>query len=564
MHPNRSNRHDELVVRARGAEVLGLASVNRDLAFTHAERAALGIEALLPSRVMTLDEQVAHARAQVMALPRPIDRYVALSELEARNAVLFYAVLAAHVEEMLPLVYTPTVGEACQRWSEIARRPRGVWITPDHAGRVREVLGSAKRGRVRLAVMTDNERILGLGDLGVGGMCIPVGKLAIYTVAGGIHPSEVLPISLDVGTDNAALLADPGYVGWRGKRLRGAAYDALVDETVEALRALYPGMLLQFEDFKKGNAVAILERYRERTLSFNDDIEGTAAVGLAGVLAAARKTGIPMREQRVVILGAGAAGIGIAKLIRRELAAQGLSGDALVRAIAVLDSKGMLVEGRAIDDAFKVPFAWPRALVREAGMDPDGTLDLGHVVRALSPTALIGTSGQPGAFAEDVVRTMAERTSMPAIFPLSNPNSASEADPRCLVEWTDGNAVVASGSPFPDVDHRGALKRIAQANNVWIFPGVGAGALAAEASRVTEGMFVAAAHALADAVTDADLADGALFPQLPRLAEIAVRVARSVARAAVADGVSKVPVDELDARIEAERWAPRYPALRIE
>lgn len=566
--PTASSFHPTLVVRARGRAVLQEPLTCRDDAFTHAERAALGLEGLLPDRVSTLEEQVARAYAQITSVEDPLQRYLWLAELESRNTVLFYALLTAHVEEMMPLVYTPTVGAACERWSDVACRPRGLWITPSHRGRIRSVLGAGPAGGpdadVKLVVLTDGERILGLGDLGAGGMGIPIGKLALYCLGAGFHPAEVLPITLDVGTDRAELRESATYVGVRAPRLRGNEYLSLLDELVEALFARYPRVLLQFEDFKKENAITILERYRSERLCFNDDIEGTAAVAVAGVVAASRKTGVPMKDQRIVILGAGAAGSGIATLLRAELAMNaGLSADALVRAVAVLDSKGLLVEGRRYDESYKEKLAWPERLVREVGLDPAGDLSLLACVRAIGPTALVGTSGQANVFSEDVVRAMAERTSMPAIFPLSNPNSASEADPRYLVEWCDGNAVIATGSPFPSVDHEGKTLRVAQGNNVWIFPGVGLGVLAAEATRLNESLFAAAAKALAEAVEPADLAEGALYPRLTRLREVTLDVARGVARAAVKAGLAPRRTDrELDERIEAMRWTPRYPTLR--
>jgi malate dehydrogenase (oxaloacetate-decarboxylating) len=556
---------DSFSTSLRGRDLLASPLFNRDLAFTVDERRALGIEALLPPAVQTLEEQVSIARAQVLAPQRPLDRFVALAELEARNLTLYYRLLLDHVEEMLPLVYTPTVGEACERYSQIFRRPRGVWITPEHRGRIADVLASSAASRdVRLIVVTDNERILGLGDLGAGGMGIPVGKLALYIVGAGLHPAQVLPISLDVGTDNARLRDDPAYVGVRARRLRGPIYDEMIDELVEGVKAKFPAALLQFEDFKKANALEILARHRDRLLCFNDDIEGTAAVSVAGVIAASRKSGIPMRDQRIVILGAGAAGIGIARLLKRELAEQGLSGDALVRALAVLDSRGLLVEGRAMDEAYKEELAWPRELARTEGLDPDARNDLITVIEALAPTALIGTSGQPKVFDEVIVRAMAARAAMPAIFPLSNPNSASEADPADLVAWTDGRALIATGSPFAPVTWSGRTIRHAQGNNVWIFPGVGLGALASSAKRLTDSMFTAAAHALAGSVLPNELDEGLLYPRIPRLREVTLEVAVAVARAAVKAEVAP-PADEIElrARVARMQWTPRYPAIAL-
>lgn len=555
--------HDTQTIRARGSDVLRDPFLNRDDGFTHEERDRLQISGLLPDRVRTLSEQVEHALGQLRAEPTPLSRYLFLADLESRNQVLYYRLLCDHVEEVMPIVYTPTVGLACEKWSATMRRPRGLWITPRHRGRIKNVL-EALGGDIRLVVLTDGERILGLGDLGAGGMGIPVGKLALYCAAAGFHPQQVLPITLDIGTDRKEMLEDPSYCGVRERRLRGEGYDSLVEELVTALYAVHPKVLLQFEDFKKENALTLLARYRERVLCFNDDIEGTAAVALAGVMAAARKTGTPMKDQRVVILGAGAAGTGIARLLRTELIAHGVSGDALLRAVAVLDSKGLLVEGRKFDEAYKSALAWPRAMVEAHGLSPDGDLGLLSVVRAIGPTALVGTSGQPGVFDRQVVQAMAEKVAMPAIFPLSNPNSSAEVEPRYVVEWTEGRAVVATGSPFAPVEHAGKTHRVAQGNNVWIFPGVGLGALAAESKRVTDEMFVAAAHALADEVESHDLEEGALYPRLRRLRDVSAKVALAVARTVVKNELGPHRSDaELSARIEQLVWDPSYPRLTI-
>jgi malate dehydrogenase (oxaloacetate-decarboxylating) len=553
---------DYLDVPHRGSALLAHNMYNRGTAFTGEERSTLGLLGLLPNQVRTLEEQAKGAYAKVTSGPTALARYVALAELEARNAVLFYRVLLDHLEELLPVVYTPTVGEACQQYSHIFRRGRGLWITPDHAGHIERVLRNAPYEDVRLIVVTDNERILGLGDQGAGGMGIPVGKLALYTVGAGIHPTQTLPISLDVGTDNQALLDDPFYVGWRGARLRGEKYDALVEEFVEGVKTVFPDALLQWEDFKKGNAFRLLDRYRDRLLSFNDDIEGTAGVALAGVVAAARISGVPMEKQRVVMVGAGAAGIGIARLLRTELRGLGVDGEALSRAIAVLDSRGLLIRtGDATD--YKDEFAWTAEMARSFKLDPSRPIDLSAVVKAVSPTVLIGTSGQPGTFTEDVVRAMAVRTDRPAIFPFSNPNSKAEAHPRDIVEWTDGRALIASGSPFAAVEHKGRRIQIAQGNNVYVFPGVGLGALAARAHKVVESMFTAAAHAIGEQVSDDAIERGELYPPLGDLRKISRAVAIAVAKHAVQIGVAPhADAAELEKRIDAMTWTPRYPEIR--
>lgn len=549
----------------RGPLLLAHNMYNRGTAFSLEEREALDIAGLLPSRVRTIEEQAQRAYTQIAELGSgPLERYVALAELESRNAILFYRVLLDHLEELLPIVYTPTVGEACQRYSHIFRRGRGLWITPDHRGRIARVLRNAPYEDVRLIVVTDNERILGLGDQGAGGMGIPVGKLALYTVGAGIHPTQTLPISLDVGTDNEALLADPHYVGWRGRRLRGEPYDALVEEFVEAVKEVFPNALLQWEDFKKDNALRLLDRYRDRLLSFNDDIQGTAGIALAGIVAASRISGIPMERQRVVVMGAGAAGIGIARLLRAELKRLGVGGDDLVRAIAVLDSRGLLVGGRGGELGYKAELAWPAELAAAEGLDPEGDRGLLACVRALSPTVLIGTSGQPNTFTEAIVRAMAERCERPAIFPFSNPNSKSEAHPRDIVRWTDGRALIATGSPFDPVEYEGRTIHVAQGNNVYVFPGVGLGALASGATRIVEPMFAVAAHAIGELVSDEAIARGELYPPLRELRTISRAVAMAVGLHAMDAGVApRISREELAARIDAMMWTPRYPRIRL-
>lgn len=483
-----------------------------------------------------------------------------LSALHDRNEHLFYRVLLDHLEEFLPVVYTPTVGRVCQEYSHLFRRPRGLWITPAHRGRIFEALGSAPYEDVRLIVVTDNERILGLGDQGAGGMGIPIGKLALYTVAAGIHPAQTLPISLDVGTDNQQLLDDPLYLGWPHRRLRGPDYDSLVDEFVHAVKRRFSRVLLQWEDFKKQNAFNLLDRYRKMICSFNDDIQGTAAVALAGILAACRAVGTDLAHQRVVILGAGAAGIGIARQVRDAMCHAGVQGDALIRAIALLDSGGLLIEGRPLREPSKQEFAWPAPLAEELGFSPQHAGDLMTVVQAMRPTVLIGASGNPGVFTEPVVRAMASQAPRPVIFPFSNPTSKSEATPADLIRWTDGRALVATGSPFDPVLHQGQAHRIGQGNNVFIFPGVGLGVMIAEAREVTEKMFTVAAQVLADSVAQDDLDAGALFPRVSRLRQISARIAVTVAQEARNAELGKALSDEqITAAVADAMWEPQYP-----
>ncbi|MCO5168676.1 MAG: NAD-dependent malic enzyme [Planctomycetes bacterium] len=547
-------------VPVRGPALLSHSMFNKGTAFTLEERAAFGLEGLLPREVNTIEVQLARVHQNITRKPEPLERYVGLAALHDRNEVLFYRLLLEHMEEMLPIVYTPTVGLACQRYSHIFRRARGLWITPEDQGRVEQVLGNAPFDDVRLIVVTDNERILGLGDQGAGGMGIPVGKLALYTVAAGIHPTQTLPISLDVGTDNQALLDDPLYLGWRRRRLRGAEYDAFVDEFVQAVQRRFPRALLQWEDFKKGNAFRLLDRYRTTLPSFNDDIQGTAGVTLAAFYAGARATGVRPQEHRFVILGAGAAGIGIAWQLRAALERDGLSGEALTRAIILTDSKGLLVDDGKVDEEHKKPFAWPVPMVEALGL-MDRRDDLVAIIEAVKPTVLIGTTGTPGMFDERVVRTMAKHAARPMIFPLSNPTDLAEGKPAEIVPWSDGRALVATGSPFAPVTHEGRTLVVSQANNAYVFPGLGLGVLVAQAREVTDAMFTVAAKALAELVTPDDLAKGALLPAVDELRRVSRGVAIAVAQEAMASGLARRPLEPGDVpqAVDDAMWFPDYP-----
>lgn len=553
--------HFETKVAYRGAHLLSQPMYNKGSAFTREERRAFGLEGLLPYEVNTIEQQAERVYENLARKSDPLERYISLAALEDRNEHLFHHVLGEHIEEFLPIVYTPTVGRACQEFSHIFRRARGLWITPGHRGRIHEVLGNAPFADVRLIVVTDNERILGLGDQGAGGMGIPIGKVAVYTAAAGIHPSQTLPVSLDVGTDNEALLADNLYLGWRHRRLRGPEYDAIVDEFVGAVRRRFPRALLQWEDFKKQNAFNLLDRYKKALPSFNDDIQGTGASALAGILAASRVTGSPLAAQRVVILGAGAAGIGMARQIRDALEGAGLEGDDLVRALGLVDVGGLLArDGQHLDD-YQLPFAWPASLANACGLEPGQGLEA--VVRALRPTVLIGACGQPAAFTRATVEAMASHVERPVIFPLSNPTSQSEATPADLIAWTEGRAIVAAGSPFDPVTYGGRALRVGQCNNAFIFPGIGLGALVAEAREVSDAMFRVAAECLADQVSPEDLVTGALYPPIRDLHRVATHIAAAVAREARDSGLG-LPLDDaaIASAVAAAQWEPRYPCLQ--
>ncbi len=541
----------------RGARLLQEPMFNKGTAFTEEERQAFGLRGLVPDGVSTLKEQEARAYANIMKKEDPLERYIGVMSLQDRNEHLFYRLLLDHLEEMLPIVYTPTVGLACQEYSHIFRRARGLWITPSHRGSIHEVLGHAPFDDVRLIVVTDNERILGLGDQGAGGMGIPIGKLALYTAAAGIHPSRTLPVSLDVGTDNQALLDDPLYIGFRQKRLRGPEYDSLVEEFVQAVKSRFPRALLQWEDFKKVTAFKLLERYQKVLPSFNDDIQGTAAVAVAGMMAGVRVSGIPLKDQRAVILGAGAAGVGIARLIRTALISAGMPKDRARERIAVLDSHGLVVDDAPLD-AHKQEFAWTAAMAAGLGM-PKGRRDLETVVRVMKPTVLIGTSGEPGTFTEGAIRAMGEAVDRPVIFPMSNPTSKTEAHPEDILEWTNGRALVATGSPFDPVTRGSRTFRIGQGNNAFIFPGMGLGALIAQVPEVTDEMFASAALALAHSVTDEDIASGSLFPRGRELRLVAARVAAAVVKTARDQGLGRVVKDEgIDTLVKNAMWEPQY------
>lgn len=541
-----------------GPTLLSNRLLNKDFAFSADEREAFGLRGLLPDRVMTIEEQVRLELERLHRKDDPLEQYIGLAALQDRNATLFYRVLAENLEELLPIVYTPTVGRACQEFSHILRRTRGAWITPADRERVPEILRNAPYDDVRLIVVTDNERILGLGDLGAGGMAIPIGKLALYTGACGIHPAVTLPVSLDVGTDNPALLEDPLYIGHREPRLRGAEYDALVDAFVRGVQEVWPGCVIQWEDFKHYNALRILDRYRDVVPSFNDDVQGTAATVLAGVLAGLRRLGQPLAAQRIVLVGAGAAGIGIGRLLRAAMREEGVTDAEIGRRLILVDSRG-LVHGARVDlDETKRSLAVTPETALAHGLDLAAASTLADVVERVRPTILVGTTGVAGSFSEAVVRAMARDCARPMILPLSNPTANTEARPADLLAWTDGRAIVATGSPFTPVVHDGVRHEIGQANNVYVFPGVGLGAIVSGARSVSDAMILVAARTLAGAVTDDRLATGALYPPISTLREVSRDVAIAVAREAVSSGIASADPDAIAADVDAAMWWPEY------
>jgi malate dehydrogenase (oxaloacetate-decarboxylating) len=544
-----------------GQDLLFDALKTKGTAFTHAERREFGLLGLLPTAEKTLDQQVEHCWNEFSTRREGLDKHIYLRALQDRNETLFYRVLRDHIAETMPIVYTPTVGEACQRFSEIYRRPRGLFVSYPDRAELREVLRNRPRGRrdVDVIVVTDGQRILGLGDQGIGGMGIPIGKLSLYTLIGGIDPARTLPIVLDVGTDNVELLEDPQYLGWRHRRIGDDEYYAFIDEFVAAVREELPDVLLQWEDFATAHALPILERYRDKLLTFNDDIQGTAAVALGALHGAAKVAGRPLSQQQVVMLGAGSAGIGVLDMVQREMVAQGLSEQDALSQIWVVDVNGLLTDDRTDLSAEQRRFAQPVA--RTAGWGLAGPAQLADVVHHVDVGVLLGLSTAAGAFNEEIVRELAGKTERPIIFPLSNPTSRAEAHPAELDAWTDGRALIATGSPFAPIHRDGVERPIAQCNNVYIFPAMGLAVTAAQATRVTDEMMRVAAATLGDASPALVDANAPLLPAWTDVPDVAVRIAHAVGLQAVADGVApQRTAEQLSERITQVRWIPEYPS----
>ena len=546
-----------------GADLLNRPTLNKGTAFTEDERSLFRLHGLLPPHVGTLEEQMSRRLKVLRSFETDFERYAFLRELQDTNETLLHALLVRHLEEMLPLVYTPTVGEGCQRFSEIWQKPRGLFLSYPNKNRIREILNYPRFDKVRVIVVSDGERILGLGDQGAGGMGIPIGKLSLYTACAGIHPEQTLPILLDVGTNNKERLADPLYIGWRHERVTGAEYDDFIEAFVSAVAERWPHVLLQWEDFAGANAGRLLARYRDRLCTFNDDIQGTAAVATGTLLSAINVTGMKLTEQRIAFVGAGSAGCGIASLLLQAMIDAGASEAEARRCFSAVDRNGMLVEGMADITLAQQPFVQKREAVAAWKLQSPGTISLLDVVANAKPTVLIGVSGQAGAFNEAVVREMARNVNRPVIFPLSNPTSRSEATPEQIMTWTDGRALIGTGSPFPPVQWNGREMKIDQTNNSYIFPGVGLGIIASGARRVTDTMFMAAAKALAGLSPTLTDKTARLLPPVGQLRSVSETIATAVALQAQADGVAdRCDESTLRNNIRACIWEPCYHPYR--
>lgn len=532
--------------------------LNKGTAFTEQERRDFGLLGLLPPHVDTLAEQVERAYEAFSEFQLDIDKHIFLRQLQDENETLFYRLLLEHITEMMPIVYTPVVGLACQRFSHIYRRARGIFISYPERDSMDAIFENIKQD-VDVIVVTDGERILGLGDQGVGGMGIPIGKLSLYTLCGGIDPAKTLPIVLDLGTNNQERLDDPRYIGWRENRIKGDEYDAFIAQFVAAVKKRFPSVLLQWEDFASVDAERIIDKYRDDLCTFNDDIQGTAAVTTGTILAAIAASGGELKDQRIVMLGAGSAGVGICLQLKQAMLLSGMSEAEARSHFYVIDRDGLLHSGRSDLDELHQQLAQSTENLKEWDCETSGSISFADVVRNGRPGVLIGATGQTGAFSEEIIREMAKHTERPVIFPLSNPTSRAEATPADLLEWTDGKAVIATGSPFDAVDYQGVTHTIAQCNNSYIFPAMGLGILASRARRVTDSMFMAAAIALKETSPALEDPNASLLPSLTKIREVGRHIASAVVVAAIEAGVAdSLSAEEIDQRIEETMWKPEY------
>lgn len=532
--------------------------LNKGMAFTNLERETFGLLGLLPPHEATLSSQQQRSYDALKSKSTDIEKYIYLRDLQDSNETLFYSLVSAHIEELMPIVYTPIVGLGCQQFSHIYRRPRGLFISYPDKDRIDKVFENSRFNHVKVIVVSDGERILGLGDQGTGGMGIPIGKLALYTACAGIHPAATLPILLDVGTNNPDLQKDPLYIGWHSERVRGKEYDEFIDAFIKAVKKRFPHILLQWEDFAQQNANPILERYRNELCTFNDDIQGTAAVAAGTLFSAIRVTKTPLRDQRIAVVGAGSAGCGISNLIMQAMIEDGLSKDEARQRFYLIDRYGLLVENTPNLQVFQQPFVQPLNKIAEWHCENPNQVSLNDVIKNVHPTLLIGVSGQPGIFTEEIVREMASHVERPIIFPLSNPTSRCEATPTELQRWTGGRAIIGTGSPFNAIMKNGAPFRVDQTNNAYIFPGMGLGLIAVQSRRVTDNMFMAAAKALADCSPAIHSPDANLLPPLTDIRNVSLAVAVAVAKEAIRSGLAEKPKEGVAEYIQNMMWTPAY------
>ncbi len=549
---------EPLYIRHSGPALLETPLLNKGSAFSREERIDFNLTGLLPPRYETISEQLDRAYRQYSSYHEAIDKHIYLRGIQDNNETLFYALVSQYLEEMMPIIYTPTVGDACEQFSDIYRSSRGLFLAWEERGQIDDILRNATKDNVKVIVVTDGERILGLGDQGIGGMGIPIGKLSLYTACGGISPAYTLPVMLDVGTNNEALLNDPMYMGARHPRVSEDEYDEFIELFMRAAERRWPGVLIQFEDFAQANAMPILNRYRERFCCFNDDIQGTAAVTLGTLLAACRVTGKPLKEHRIAFVGAGSAGCGIAEMLIRQMVEEGLNDETARRQVFMVDRHGLITEGMSGLQDFQRCLAQSKSDLTDWSCEGEWA-SLDEVAAQARPTILIGVSGQPGLFTESVIQSMTENSDAPIIFPLSNPVSRAEATPENIIRWTDGKAIIATGSPFQPVSHNGESYRIAQCNNSYIFPGIGLGVLAVRANRVTDEMLLASSKILAEASPRASGTGKDLLLPLQQITEVSRSIAFAVAKVAQEQGHAlKISDAQLHARIDQIFWTPHY------
>jgi malate dehydrogenase (oxaloacetate-decarboxylating) len=548
----------------RGYELLNDPLLNKGTAFTEEERDVFELHGLLPPHVSQFEDQVRRRYDAFSGLQSDMAKYTFLRGLQDANEVLFYGLLTRNIEEMMPIVYTPTVGLGCQHFSQIFRKPRGLFLSVPHKLDIRRILGNPRFDHVEAIVVSDGERILGLGDQGAGGMGIPIGKLSLYTACAGLHPATTLPIILDVGTDNKKLLDDPLYIGWRHERVRGQEYDDFVESFVHAVHERWPHVLLQWEDFAIGNANRLLSKYRDQLCTFNDDIQGTAAIAVATLLSAVNVTGVPLGEQRIAILGAGSAGCGISALVVRAMIDAGVREEEARSRFYLVNPDGLLIEGMSELQSFQRPFAQRRDRISDWKLEEPSRISFADVITNFRPTVLIGTCGQPHTFTEGIVREMARHVRRPIIFPLSNPTDRSEATPAELDNWTEGRAVIGTGSPFPPLKRNGKPFRPDQTNNAYVYPGIGLGAIATESRKISDEMFIAAARAIAAKSPAINNSNANLLPPLHDIRALTFDVAVAVGRQAHVEGLTRpMSADEVPVVVHAKMWEPRYSSYEL-